>query len=161
MKKTGEYGEFFPFSCSPFAYNETIANEMFPLNKEAALKLGCEWRDEDKEIPVIPNSIQAKDLPGNIKETKDDILDKTIICEESGKPFKIMREELEIYHRLSLPIPHLNSEIRYKNQLLQRTSIQLFDKKCDKCSKVVKTTYDPKEGIKNIYCTECYKKEIY
>ena len=161
MKKTGEYGEFFPFSCSPFAYNETIANEMFPLKKEEALKLGCEWRDEEKEIPNIPNSVPARDLPENIKETKDDILDQTILCEKSGKPYKIMREELEIYRRLNLPIPHESPEIRYKNQLKQRTSIQLFDKKCDKCGKDIKTTYDPKEGVKNIYCAECYKNEIY
>jgi hypothetical protein len=31
MMKTGEWGEFFPSSLSPFGYNETVAQEYFPL----------------------------------------------------------------------------------------------------------------------------------
>ena len=37
MKKTGEWGEFFPASISPFGYNETVAQEYFPLTREEAL----------------------------------------------------------------------------------------------------------------------------
>ena len=33
MKKTGEWGEFFPIEISPFAYNETLAHEYFPMTK--------------------------------------------------------------------------------------------------------------------------------
>lgn len=33
MMKTGEWGEFFPSSISPFGYNETIAQEYFPLTR--------------------------------------------------------------------------------------------------------------------------------
>lgn len=39
MRKTGEWGEFFAPSLSPFGYNETIATEYFPLSKEEAIKL--------------------------------------------------------------------------------------------------------------------------
>lgn len=45
MTKTSEYGEFFPASMSPFAYNKTIAQDYFPLTKEEALKKGYKWRD--------------------------------------------------------------------------------------------------------------------
>ena len=31
MKKTGEWGEFFPSSISPFGYNETVAMEYYPI----------------------------------------------------------------------------------------------------------------------------------
>ncbi|MFA6305676.1 MAG: hypothetical protein WC651_03020 [Candidatus Gracilibacteria bacterium] len=31
MKKTGEWGEFFPATLSPFEYYETVANDYFPL----------------------------------------------------------------------------------------------------------------------------------
>jgi len=33
MEADGERGEFFPITMSPFAYNETIAQEYFPLGK--------------------------------------------------------------------------------------------------------------------------------
>jgi len=37
MQETGERGEFFHPSLSPFGYNETVAQEYFPLSKEATL----------------------------------------------------------------------------------------------------------------------------
>ena len=37
MMKTGEWGEFFPATLSPFGYNETVAMEYFPLSREAVL----------------------------------------------------------------------------------------------------------------------------
>ncbi|MDD3302342.1 MAG: hypothetical protein PHN31_02220 [Candidatus Gracilibacteria bacterium] len=39
MQKTGEWGEFFPSSISPFGYNETLANEYFPLSREKVLSI--------------------------------------------------------------------------------------------------------------------------
>jgi len=32
MQKMGEWGEFFPSSLSPFGYNETVAEEYYPIN---------------------------------------------------------------------------------------------------------------------------------
>ncbi len=43
MKKTGEWGEFFPVNISPFSYNETIANDFYPLEKVEVLKRGWKW----------------------------------------------------------------------------------------------------------------------
>jgi len=37
MLKTGEYGEYFPQDLCPYAYNETITMEYFPISKEEAL----------------------------------------------------------------------------------------------------------------------------
>jgi hypothetical protein len=33
MQTTGERGEFFPSSLSPFGYNETVAQEYLPVEK--------------------------------------------------------------------------------------------------------------------------------
>ena len=38
MISTGEWGEFFPSSLSPFGYNETVAQEYFPLTREEVLE---------------------------------------------------------------------------------------------------------------------------
>ena len=48
-----EWGEFFPSSMSPFSYNETIAQEHFPLAREEALKRGYAWRDEKDDVPDV------------------------------------------------------------------------------------------------------------
>jgi hypothetical protein len=36
MMQDGEWGEFFPATMSPFGYNETVANEYYPLSKSEA-----------------------------------------------------------------------------------------------------------------------------
>jgi hypothetical protein len=41
-----KYGEFFPIEISPFAYNETLLNDHFPLNKKEAEDRGFIWREE-------------------------------------------------------------------------------------------------------------------
>ena len=45
--RTYKYGEFFPSELSPFAYNEAIVQEHFPLAKEQALQQGYQWKDSD------------------------------------------------------------------------------------------------------------------
>ena len=47
------YGEFFPVELSPFGYNETTAQEYFPLNKEQALLKGYNWREQKKRYYEI------------------------------------------------------------------------------------------------------------
>jgi len=43
MKKDETYGDFFPPALSPFGYNETLAQEYFPLTKKQALEKGFNW----------------------------------------------------------------------------------------------------------------------
>ena len=45
MKRTGEFGEFFPVSISQFGYNETSAQDYFSMTREQALQKGYKWRD--------------------------------------------------------------------------------------------------------------------
>lgn len=45
MRKTDEWGEFFPIKYSLFAYNETMACDVFPLTKEEAIKKDYKWKD--------------------------------------------------------------------------------------------------------------------
>lgn len=45
MKSAGEWGQFFPRELSPFAYNESIINEYYPLKREDALAQGYRWSD--------------------------------------------------------------------------------------------------------------------
>ncbi len=43
MQKTKEWWEFFPIELSPFAYNETVAQEYFPLIKEEIENTYSKW----------------------------------------------------------------------------------------------------------------------
>src|SRR3970282_639078 len=42
-----KYGEFFPIELSPYAYNETIASNFFPMRKEEILENGYKCREPE------------------------------------------------------------------------------------------------------------------
>ena len=54
------YGEFFPSELSPFCYNETIAQEYFPLTKEEATEQGYKWKEKEERNYNI--DIKTKDI---------------------------------------------------------------------------------------------------
>ena len=52
MKSTGE---FFPANISPFGYNETIANDYWPLSEQDATAQGFKWKDPEPPLTPPPN----------------------------------------------------------------------------------------------------------
>jgi len=181
MKKAWEWWEFFPSSISPFGYNETVANEYYPITIKTGLKeninyIDNEWNtynslDEIQKRPVfkystyeapfpkVDKTIPADKLPDNIKDIPDDILNWAIECEFSWKPFRIIKQELEFYRKHNLPVPRRHPDIRYMDRMKLRNPRKLYDRKCDKCSIDIKTTFAP-DRPEIVYCEECYNKEI-
>ena len=61
MIQDGEWGEFFPSTLSPFGYNETVAQEYFPLTREEVLgsplpKIGRDREGVLRENTPLPTS---------------------------------------------------------------------------------------------------------
>ncbi|MBU1757660.1 hypothetical protein KKG31_00465 [Patescibacteria group bacterium] len=77
--------------------------------------------------------IQAKDLPDNIKDVDDSILDKAIICEESSRPYRLIKQELDFYREHNIPLPRRHYEVRFFDRLDVLPPMELFLRKCDKC----------------------------
>ncbi|OGI94123.1 hypothetical protein A3A03_01570 [Candidatus Nomurabacteria bacterium RIFCSPLOWO2_01_FULL_40_18] len=173
---TYKYGEFFPSELSPFAYNETIAQEYFPLTKAEALKQGYSWQDtEDRNYKI---DVENKDIPDNIQGVADDIVNKVIACEHSGKckdqcteAFKIIPEEFKFYKRMNLPLPRLCPNCRHYQRINQRNPLKLWNRQCvcdkenhfhgaEKCEIEFKTTYAP-DRPEIVYCEKCYQQEVY
>ena len=163
-----KYGEFFPSELSPFAYNETIAQEYFPLTKEQAIEQGYKWKEKvDRDYSI---DIHTEDIPDSIKDIPDtDILNKVIECAHKGacnqqctEAFKIIPEELSFYRRMNLPIPRLCPNCRHYERLSQRNPMKLWHRKCMKegCTNEFETSYSP-ERPEIVYCERCYQKEVY
>ncbi|OGZ78481.1 MAG: hypothetical protein A2358_01685 [Candidatus Staskawiczbacteria bacterium RIFOXYB1_FULL_37_44] len=163
--RTYKYGEFFPIELSPFAYNETIAQEYYPKTKSEILEAGFRWREPDTKQYKI--TLQPQDLPDHIKDVQDDILNQVIACEHAAGgcnhqcmgAFKIIPSELAFYRAMNLALPRLCSNCRHYARLAQRTPFKLWDRQCAKCGKEIKTSYSPdREEI--IYCEACYNAEV-
>jgi hypothetical protein len=160
MRKDREWGEYFPASLSPFPYNETNASEYFPLTKEEVTKRGWKWRDQIDEAPKVTRVIPAAQLPDAIENVPDDILNWAIQCEMTNRPFKIIKQELDFYRRMKLPVPRLHPDERHRKRMALRNPRKLWERNCAKCGTEIQTTYAP-ERPEIVYCEKCYLKEVY
>jgi hypothetical protein len=181
-----KYGEFFPPELSPFAYNETIAQEYFPLTKEEALRQGYRWREPDTKQYNITE--KPENLPDNIKDVPDSITEEVIGCAHQGTcthqcttAFKITSGELQFYRHMNLPLPRLCPNCRHHERLAQRNPLRLWYRKCQcagiksengvyqntakhqhgtgKCLNEFETSYAP-ERKEIVYCEQCYNAEV-
>ena len=162
-----KYGEFFPLELSPFCYNETVAQEFFPLTKEEVLKQGYKWKEKEERNYNI--DIKNEEISDSIKGTEKDILGKVIECEHKGRcseqcteAFKIIEPELQFYKRMNLPLPRLCPNCRHYARLAKRNPLKLWHRHCMKpgCTNEFETSYAP-DRPEIIYCEKCYKQEVY
>ncbi len=136
-----KYGEFFPPELSPFSYNETVAQEYFPLTKESALDNGYSWKDPESRNYQI--TLKTEDVPDHIKDIPDSILNDIIQCahnvgtsdvqncnEQCTEAFRIIPQELDFLRKMNLPIPRLCPNCRHYQRIKQRNPLKLWHRKC-------------------------------
>lgn len=152
MKETKEWGQYFPIKNSPFAYNESVAQEYFPLTKEEVLSLGLRWKDFKEN-----KSLAKQNLAETIKEVDQSILTKVITCEISGRSYKIQKSELDFLKKLNLPLPRLHHDIRHTKRLGLRNPRKLLKTSCAKCAAPLESSFREKTN-KIIYCEKCFQE---
>lgn len=168
MLSTLEWGEYFPIKISHFAYNETIAHEHYPLEKNEVLKRNWRWRDESETKKYKGSQVNA---PESISDVSDSICDQILTCEVTGRPFKIIPQELKYYCENKLPVPRRSPDQRHLDRLASRGGYKLYERQCANCQKAIQTTYPPErtssvragspESPYAVYCQQCYLKNIY
>jgi hypothetical protein len=155
MKKTGEWGLFFPMDKSMFAYNETVANDFFPLSKEEVEGRGFRWLEEE-----VREKGTGAVISDSIHDVTDDLVGEILVCEKTGRPYKLVPRELKLYRQLEVPVPPFAPETRNRIRWDQRNPCRLWTRSCDKCEAEIQTTYAP-ERPEKVFCEACYLKEVY
>ncbi len=154
MRSTGEYGQFFPQRLSPFFYNQCEAIDYFPLSRDEALQKGYKWHDENIE-PMQDSYV----IPDHIKEVDNTITSRLLVSKKTGKQYKIIKQELEFYRKVNVPLPRIAPLERIK-QLSSILQVKpLMSQTCSKCQKPLETTYTG--APQPVLCEECYLKEVY
>ncbi len=153
-----QYGEFFPPDLSPHAYNETLANNFFPMTKEETLKNGYRWREPDLRTYTITK--KPEDLPDHIKDAPDTILGEVIGCTTCPRGFKIIHQELNFLRHLNLPLPRRCPFCRINDKFsLWVKNLSVVKRTCYQCGAEFETSYTESE-VPKILCKECYLKEV-
>ncbi len=161
MQETWERWEFFHPSLSPFCYNQTIAQEYFPFTKQEAL---ARWyKREDKNLdPIIPEWAKVIDWKVIKEDPKEyeQILKSIFVCEVSGRPYRIIKQELEFYRKHHLPLPRKHPDIRHEERMKLRPWRTLYLRKCDQCNQENLSVYWTDYQWK-VYCESCYQQRVY
>jgi len=169
-----KYGEFFPAEMSPFAYNETIAQEHWPITKEQAGAEGYVWRDSEEKNYKI--TVVAENIPDNSKDLSENISSEVFECAHKGEcnhqcagAFRVIPQELQFYKKMNLPLPHFCPNCRRGERLAQRHMLKFYHRSCmcdklnhghgDKCPNEFETSYAP-DGPEIVYCEQCYQQEV-
>ncbi len=184
------YGEFFPIELSPFAYNETIAQEYFSLTKDEIASDGFIWKEPETKSYAV--TLLSKDVPPTISGVEDSVTREVIECAHAGPPaggcahqcttaFKITPAELSFYRRMNIPLPQLCPNCRHYERLAKRTPFKLWKRKCQCAGKksengAYQNTATHSHGDQPcpnefetsyapdrkevVYCEACYQSEI-
>ena len=154
MRADNAYGHFFPPGFSPFYYNESEVLQYLPLERDAALKWGFSWREEDAVI-----NLAASQFPEHIADVQDEILQQTFCCESSKKPYRIIKPELSFYQRQNLPIPRISPMERIRSKLGFFEIAQLETACCSKCGQGFSTVYSHQSAP--VYCEQCFQQTMF
>ncbi len=160
MQKTGEWGELFPISFSPFGYNKTNASLHYPMNRDDVIKKGWKWDDTGETFRTAESILEAANLPDSIDEVSDSILTAAIRCEVTGKLFRLVEPELRFYQSQSLPLPRRCPDQRHLDRFAKRNPRKFWKRPCAKCSRELETTY-ASERPEKVCCEECYRIAVY
>ena len=129
------YGEFFPVELSPFTYNESLAYEHFPYTKAQLTEKGYSYRELPKNEYAV--TLRVGELPQNIREVKDDILDQVVECAHKRDcldncvgAFKITPRELALYRRMNVALPTLCPNCRHMERVRRTNPFFLWHRHC-------------------------------
>lgn len=180
------YGEFFPVSIMPFAYNETVAQEYFPLTKETALAQGFRWRDPEQKNHNV--TVEGEKLPDDIVHATDAVLGDIVGCSHKGSckdqctvAFRFIPQELQFYRKAGVPLPEFCPNCRHGERLRGIAPTQLIPRSCkcagdtaeenpyrntarhfhgdSHCSNEFETPFSI-DRPEIVYCEQCYQAEV-
>lgn len=168
MQARGEWGRFLPPEASPFFYNETKAQELFPLTESSAgtfpwihwfpqLEYKGEGYTPQKDSKVYAQEAAAKEL-----------LSSVLVCPVSKKPFKIVGQELALYLQMNAPIPLHHPMTRLAERHKYLLPYGLHARSCMNptrhdtgapCSNSFETPYGF-ERPEKVFCEDCYQHTV-
>ncbi len=159
MLVRGEWGESPDMRFSAQAYNFSSAGINFPLTEAEVRELGGFVASEPETNSSGMDSIEAHALPETIAEVDDSILTKGIICEKTGRPFRIIATELAFYRKTGLPLPHIHPNYRMQARSEFISDGKKYAAQCENCSKAISSVFPIEKGFR-LYCEKCHS-ELY
>lgn len=159
MRQTGEWGLFLSPRLCPFAHNESVSAQYFPLAANEATTRGLRW-EEKTPGTFGQETITANELPDSIADVPDSYIQKILACERCHKNYKIIPQELAFYRRHQLPIPRSCFSCRHTARVAIRGPWRPTEQRCSRCQTPIQAYGEP-GYTGRVYCEQCFQKEVY
>lgn len=159
MMHNGDYGEFFPMSFAPVAYNGSLANIIYPMTEKEAKERGLYWQPDTDVDTKNLKTIYANELPDNINDVADEIYNLAVIGEKSKKPFKITSREIDFYKKNKISLPTDTPYQRMIDRFKILNNFQVYQENCFSCDKEIESSYCKSDGYKPL-CERCYQRGV-
>lgn len=137
-----------------------ISNAILDLWGEEKFKIKRRTKNQEINLPEKVKAIKVNEVPDNIDDVQQDILNKVVLCEVTGRPFRIMKLELDFHKQYGLALPTRYPEYRDEQRFTILPSRFLDLVTCQKCWKETICEYKSIYEYK-IRCEECYNKEMF
>lgn len=154
MKKNEEWGNWYPKNMSFFGYNESSAQDQFPLTQEEVHAKQYKW----EESPRGTYSKETRTWDGLDNSESLNIKGEIFACVETKKNFRFVENELTLYKKLQYPLPRIHPDVRLEKRLKKRGLNNLYNRKTDDGSIV--WTPIPQSDTRLILSEEEYKKRF-
>jgi hypothetical protein len=96
-------------------------------------------------MPEVAKIVDAAMLPDRTEDIPDDILRWAVRSPKLGRPFKIIKQELDFYRTHHIPLPRLHPDERHLLRMSLRNPRTIFKRTCQECGSGIETTYAPGE----------------
>jgi hypothetical protein len=140
-----------------------MARDFFPLSRDEATKLGAKWQETDYST-FNSDFYEPKEAIGEYIDDETEqqkLLSGAIKCEMTGKPFRILPQELAFYMQHKIPLPRKCFDQRFEERLAKRYKLKLYRGKCMKegCDEEFTTIYPP-DCKEIVYCAKHYEESM-
>ncbi len=142
MLELGEWGLFFPIELSPYAYDESAAQDFFPLSPQEIRDRG--WRvSPQKETAAHERMTPQKHTPG------------VRYCSSCGQAFKVVPREQSLSAQLGVPENQECPDCRLTVRFAERAPYQLEERACARCGEKVLTPLSA-AAAPVLWCEPCF-----
>ena len=148
MLTRGEWGHFFPVELSPYCYDESAAQDFFPLEREEILRWG--WKCSPEKVTAAHESTTAS------AAVSPDVMK----CTSCSHSFRVVPAERELASRLGIPISEKCPDCRLTANLRRRSPYSLVERSCAKCSIPVVTALR-EESARSVWCEKCFVQAVF
>lgn len=166
MLADGEYGEFFLPELCPVPYNISLATSFQGYDDvENALQYGYRAEELSEGAQNIEGEvINNTDVPEDIKNTTDEILEKVIFDGKNNKKFRYTKKELGFHrqYNLALPIEHYSIRLARKRIEMGPIDFNIKTRRCSRCGEKTQVSFPENhpDAPRIVYCEKCYNEAV-